>query len=261
MFRRTSTRCTDRVVGPLAAVVLAGVITSCSPGGAEVADPPRAFVVATAPATTARVSSATSSSTSTSSTIAPTSTTEPATSSSTTPLTQAAAASIPPPTVAAPVGTLVAEGVAYCVGDSVMRAAGPALFDVLDVCQVVDAVESRQVRNAAGATAQAAASGAPVVVVHLGTNGPFTAAQLDTALAPLTGVPTVVLVTVQAAGAAHQAVVNAELRAAAGRHANVRIADFAAASSGQPGLFAADGIHLMRSGAELYARVIEEAAA
>jgi hypothetical protein len=138
-----------------------------------------------------------------------------------------------------------------------MVGAGPRLFDTLSMCSVVDAVESRQMRNAAGAASVGATSGAAVVVVHLGTNGPVTSAHVEGVLGPLSAVPRVVLVTIQTSGTLpHQGQVNAELRAAAGRHGNVRIADFEAVSGGRTDYFADDGIHLSRSGADAFAQVV-----
>jgi len=250
MSRRKPMRGPKWSAGLAGALALLSILgAGCGGGGSASAAASRAFVVAEPVATTAMTSaSSTSPSTSTTSTaVLPTTTVAPTTSP---PLALAPAV----PAAAAP--ATAASG-AHCLGDSVMLAAGPALLDVLSMCSVVDAVESRQVRNAAGAASAAAASGASVVVIHLGHNGPFTAAQLDSVLAPLAGVPRVVLVTVQTSGTrAHQGTVNAELRAAASRYSNVHIADFEAATNGQPGLFAADGIHLGRSGANTYARVI-----
>ena len=248
MYRRKQTRGRLRVVVPAVALCLVAVTASACGDGPTAAAAGRAFVVGSTTAPTTASTSTTS-----------TSTTVPTTTSSaptTTPPTTAPPAPAPRPTVTAAPVTTVATG-AYCLGDSVMIAAGPALFDVLSMCGVVDAVESRQVRNAGPAASVAASSGAPAVVVHLGTNGPVTAAQVDGVLAPLSGVPRVVLVTIQTSGTrAHQGPVNAELRAAASRWRNVRVADFEAATSGQPALFASDGIHLGRAGAQVYAQVI-----
>ena len=261
MFRRKPTRGPKRPAG-LAGALLALSVFALGCGGGASADmaAERAFVVASDGAQATSSTSTTSSSTtstSTTSTVAPT--TVPPT---TVPPTTVPPTSVPPTTVPqrpAPAVTPApaASGGAYCLGDSVMVGAGPRLFNTLGMCSVVDAVESRQMRNASGAAGTAAASGAPVVVVHLGTNGPVTTAQVEGVLGPLSGVPRVVLVTIQTSGTrAHQAPVNAELRAAAGRHGNVRIADFEAASSGQAGYFATDGIHLSRSGAAAFAQVV-----
>ena len=70
----------------------------------------------------------------------------------------------------------------------------------------------------------------------------------------------VVVVTVQLNGTrAWESSVNGELWAAAGRWANVRIADWYGASSGHPGYFSGDSIHLSSSGAQAYAGVVAAA--
>lgn len=236
--------------------VSALLLTACAQGGATEGATARALVVAEVVASTSTSSTSSTSSSTTSSstttTVSPATTAPPTTAP---PSTQPA----PPPSTTAPPAPAAtgAAGGAYCIGDSVMVGAGPRLFDVLSMCGVVDAVESRQVRNSGGAVSAALASGASTVVVHLGTNGPFTTAQLDAVLAPLGGVPRVVVVTIQTSGRlGHQSAANAELRAAAGRYGNVRIADFEAATNGQAGYFATDGIHLSRSGAQVFASVI-----
>lgn len=182
--------------------------------------------------------------------------------SSTAPPIAAAPSTVPPTTVpAAP---------ALCIGDSVMLGAGPPYQNTLSMCGVVDATESRQLHEGADRVAVHAANLAaygvglpPTVVVSLGSNGYTSAEEIETLLASLTGVPRVVLVTVQLGHArAWQDPVNAELRAAAARHpGRVVIADWEAASAGHPEWFARDGIHIAgnQAGAHAYAAVIAEA--
>ena len=236
--------------------VSALLLTSCAQGGAAEGATARALVVADVVAST---STSTSTSSTSSSTTSSSTTTTVAASTTAPPAAPSSSQPAPPPSTTAPPSPAVTStaGGAYCIGDSVMVGAGPRLFDVLSMCGVVDAVESRQVRNSGGAVSAALASGAPTVVVHLGTNGPFTTAQLDAVLGPLRGVPRVVVVTIQTSGRlGHQSAANAELRAAAGRYGNVRVADFEAATNGQAGYFATDGIHLSRSGAQVFASVV-----
>jgi lysophospholipase L1-like esterase len=225
-------------------LVVSCLVSACDEQPRAEAATYRALVVAVPPSTT---------STSTTSTTLPTTTSTPPT---TAPPTSAPPA--PPSTAAAPAPTPPPPSTsgAYCIGDSVMLGAGPALFDLLSMCGTVDAVESRQMRTGGGAASVAASSGAGVVVVHLGTNGPVTAAHVDDVLGRLGGVGRVVLVTVQTSGLGHQSSANREIRAAAGRYGNVRIADWEAVSTGQPGYFAGDGIHLSRSGAQAFAQML-----
>lgn len=148
----------------------------------------------------------------------------------------------------------------YCIGDSVMVRAGPEHFDLLPMCGTVDAVVSRQMSDAPGVAATAAASGAPFVVIHLGTNGTIGQGDLDATLSALSDVPRVVLVTDQLGGGrSWEEPNNALLRAAPGRFGNVVVADWDAASEGQPALLADEYGHPTDTGAQVYARVIAEA--
>jgi hypothetical protein len=79
-------------------------------------------------------------------------------------------------------------------------------------------------------------------------------------VAQLAGVPRVVLVTVQLSGArSWEAQANGEIRATAGRYANVAVADWKAASDGHPDFTRSDGIHMSPAGAGSYAATIAAA--
>jgi hypothetical protein len=144
-----------------------------------------------------------------------------------------------------------------------MLGAGPPYQNTLSMCATVDAVENRQM--SAGDDVALAYGGAlpMVVVVGLGNNGWTDAAEIDAVVAALPGVPRIVLVTVQLSGGRDwQEPVNAEIRAAAGRHpGRVVIADWEAASAGHPEWFARDGIHIAGNpaGALAYAVVVAAA--
>jgi hypothetical protein len=94
------------------------------------------------------------------------------------------------------------------------------------------------------------------VVIHLGTNGPFDAETLDALLAPLSGVPNVIMLNVHAnrSWAANN---NALLAARDQPGDNIILIDWDALAAQCPGnCFAADGIHLNAAGQEYYADVI-----
>ena len=169
------------------------------------------------------------------------------------PTTAAPAPPPPPPPPPAPAGT------ALCIGDSVMQAASPKYYNLLGMCAVVDATVSRSW----GAASSAVRNHAPYpdrVVIHLGTNGFTNAGEIDATLQALADVPRVVLVTVQLNGTRRWEVpVNAEIRAAATRWPNVRIADWQAVSAGHPEFFRSDRIHPTQPGAAAYANVIASA--
>ena len=134
---------------------------------------------------------------------------------------------------------------------------GPAYFNALPMCGVVDAEVSRQMSDVPATASAAADSAPPFVVVHLGTNGTITQADLEAGLEALSGVPQVVLVTIQLGGSrSWEEPNNAIIRATADRFDNVAVADWDAASEGQPGLLEDAYGHPTSEGAQVYAQVI-----
>jgi hypothetical protein len=162
----------------------------------------------------------------------------------------------PPPTPQPPA--------ALCIGDSVLLGAAPSFQNTLSMCAVVDAAQNRQYHEADDIVTwyRAVAGGTlpHTVVVALGNNGFTTTGEIESMLTALAGVPRVVLVTVQLQHSrAWQDPVNAEIRAAAGRHpSQVVVADWETATAGRPDLFAGDGIHIVSNpaGALTYAATI-----
>jgi hypothetical protein len=206
-------------------------------------------------------SSSTSATTSIATTVPPAPTTAPLPPPPPPPSTPALTAPPPAPAAAAastPAPADVAGTGALCVGDSVMLGASSTYFGTITMCGQVDAVVGRQVSAGAGVLR----SHGPfpgTVVIHLGTNGPTDAGQLDDMLGVVAGVPRVVLVNVQLNGTrAWESSVNAELAAAVGRWPNVHLADWYGASAGHPDYFR-DGIHLTSAGAHAYAATIAAA--
>ena len=209
--------------------------------------------------TTTEAPTTTSSSSSSTTTTAP-----PLPPTTAAPTTSAAPVPPPPPTTVVPAPAAaappdVAGTGALCVGDSIMLGASSQYYGTLTMCGTVDAKVGRQM--SAGASTVAAHAPYPsTVIVGLGTNGYTNAGEIDAVLSLLSGVPRVVVVTVQLNGTrAWESSVNGELWAAAGRWANVRIADWYGASSGHPGYFSGDSIHLSSSGAQAYAGVVATA--
>ncbi len=141
------------------------------------------------------------------------------------------------------------------IGDSVMLGASEELgakgF-------VVDAVVSRQMITFLPdlqAVRDAGTLGS-VVVFHLGTNGPFTQSTVDSMMALLADVPTVIALT----GKADRAWVggnNDKVRALPATHPNVTVIDWQVLSAGCEGrCFYEDGIHLTQSGQNYYTSLI-----
>jgi hypothetical protein len=97
-----------------------------------------------------------------------------------------------------------------------------------------------------------------VVVIHIGTNGPFDKATLDAFLEPLSDVPNVIILNVYADRS--WAATNNQLLAERDRpNDNIILIDWATLATQCPGeCFAADGIHLNTDGQQYYADIITE---
>jgi hypothetical protein len=144
------------------------------------------------------------------------------------------------------------------IGDSVLLGAAPYL-GVVGTVQV-DAVVGRQSGEVVHMIQSLAAAGRlpEVLILHTGNNGPLTGGQVD-AIMEAAGERRVVFVTVRV-GRPWEETTNGSIWAAAGKYANVRVADWYEASSGHPELFISDGIHLKAEGATVYAAVVAWAA-
>jgi peptidoglycan/LPS O-acetylase OafA/YrhL len=161
--------------------------------------------------------------------------------------------------VAAPTTTVIPPGAKLAIGDSVMQGASEELNDrgIL-----VDATQSRQMKAMTPTVVQMRESGAlanvAVVIVHLGTNGPFTDETADEFFSALSGVPRVVVMTVRAdrdwIGGN-----NERLWRLPDRFPNVQLLDWAGLAGSCPGqCFYDDGIHLRPAGQDYYAQLIAD---
>lgn len=145
----------------------------------------------------------------------------------------------------------------FALGDSVMLGAAPQLrARGIEV----DAVESRQWGTGTTIVARMAAAGTlpPVVVVHLGTNGPFSGAQFDATMRAA-GPRKVVFLNAHEPRSWEQEV-NLTLLAGVERWPNARLVDWAGASAPHPEWFWQDEIHLRPQGAQAYAALVAFAA-
>jgi lysophospholipase L1-like esterase len=121
----------------------------------------------------------------------------------------------------------------------------------------VDAVKSRQVSQAINLIRGKRDAGTlgDVVVIHMGTNGTFTAKQFDQMMQLLSGVRKVIFVNLKVPRQ-WEANNNRVITEGVQRYPNTVMVDWKAASAGQPTLFAKDGIHLQPAGARLYTSLI-----
>ncbi len=152
--------------------------------------------------------------------------------------------------------TLPQEPVDYlAIGDSVMLGAAGVLSDR---GYTVNAEVSRQMIDVVPVMEQLAEAelfGDPLII-HLGTNGPFTKETLDAFLAPLSSVPNVIMLNVRA-NRPWTAANNALLQERDRPGDNIILIDWQALSQGCTGnCFSADGIHLSADGRRFYADVI-----
>jgi hypothetical protein len=144
------------------------------------------------------------------------------------------------------------------IGDSVMVAARSALLEAGNGTVQVDAVVGRQ--NDATLSVleryrdDGTLAGVQQLVVHIGTNGPFTQKQFDRLAAITVDVPDVVVVNVRVPKtweAQSNRTIADNVPNAAPR---MRIADWHEAS-GHPGVVGKDGVHPTPSGSKVYARL------
>ena len=143
------------------------------------------------------------------------------------------------------------------VGDSVMLGARWALtkqgFSV-------DAVKSRQATSGPALLRKRGTKLSTDVVVHLGTNGTFSAGTCDAIVRAAGPARHVYLVTLKVPRSWERAN-NEAIRACARRHGSGRVSviDWRAQAVAHPEWLYADGIHLRPAGARAFARLIDHA--
>jgi len=145
------------------------------------------------------------------------------------------------------------------IGDSIMVDAAPYLRRLIPGI-VISAKVGRQLDQAPAVVEKLAAAGrlGSCVIIELGTNGPFTTAQLDALLAQLGPSRHVVLVNTRVPRP-WQGVVNTALASATVGRPNASLVDWYAASAGKGAYFWPDGVHLDPTGSAIYARLLASA--
>lgn len=152
--------------------------------------------------------------------------------------------------------TLPGEPIDFlAIGDSVMLGAANVLTER---GYTVDAAVSRQMNDMVPVMEALEAAGAlgDPLIVHLGTNGPFSRGTLESFLAPLSGVPNVILINVRADRSWTNGN-NALLAEIDQPGDNLIVIDWNTLSNNCVGnCFADDGIHLSSDGKQFYADMI-----
>ncbi len=163
------------------------------------------------------------------------------------------------PTTSKPIATPGKfAGRVLAMGDSVMLSGAKELKKAIPKIEI-DATVSRQL--AAGITTlkarRAAGTLSDVIVIHLGSNGTFSAKNFDQIMEVLADVPKVIFVNVKVPRS-WERTNNIVIAAGVARYPNTLLVDWKAASNGHPELFAKDGFHLTPKGAVLYTSLIVE---
>ncbi|MBA3654783.1 MAG: hypothetical protein H0W70_11410, partial [Actinobacteria bacterium] len=124
---------------------------------------------------------------------------------------------------------------------------------------VIDAKVGRQFAEGDDVARSLRAQGrlGQVVIVHLGTNGPPRASDIDSLMRELDGVPRVLLVNVRMPRK-WEGATNAALQDATHRYPKTVLVDWHGHSNSHPDWFQSDGVHLTRRGADAFAALIAE---
>ena len=144
------------------------------------------------------------------------------------------------------------------IGDSVLLGAKPAVESAFSPDVVVDALESRQFKHADNVARALRAKGdlGDIVVLHLGTNGAFSADTWDEVMTELSDRDRVIVLTVKVPRRWESAV-NDAIRSGQERWPEVEVIDYKAFGDSHPELYAGDGVHLTAAGSALYADLID----
>jgi peptidoglycan/LPS O-acetylase OafA/YrhL len=152
-----------------------------------------------------------------------------------------------------------AEPPPVMIGDSVMLGATVGLENAVEDA-LVDGKVSRQMMQVPAVITQYRTEGllGEVAVVHLGTNGPFSAAHLDDAMISLADAARVYFVNASVPRR-YEGDVNDAIAAGVDRWDNAFLIDWHSAAKDRPEYFVKDGVHLTAAGIAAYANLIANA--
>jgi hypothetical protein len=167
-----------------------------------------------------------------------------------------------PPAVGAPTTTTAppppGQGVT-AIGDSIMVDAAPYLEQLLPGI-AIDAQVGQQLDQVQDAVPQLRSEGAvgDRLIVELGTNGPYSAAQLEALVNSFGPMQRIVFVNTRVPRPWQQQV-NATIASVAQTYANATVVNWYADSAPFPQYFYPDGVHLDAAGAKYYASLLAQA--
>ncbi len=182
---------------------------------------------------------------------ATTSTVAPSTTGSVTAPETPSATTIPAPPMVIPPPVMI--------GDSVMLGAKTGLEKAVEDA-LVDGTVSRQMKHVPAVVTQYRTEGllGEIAVVHLGTNGPFSAAHFDDAMISLADADRVYFVNASVPRR-YEGDVNDTLAAGVERWDQAFLIDWHSAAKDHPEYFVKDGVHLTSAGVTAYADLIARA--
>ena len=145
------------------------------------------------------------------------------------------------------------------IGDSIMVDAAPYLQQMLPGI-AIDAQVGQQLDQVQSGVAQLKAEGVVGnrLILELGTNGPYTASQLQGLLTSLGPMQKIVLVNIRVPRPWQQEV-NDTIGAVARTRPNATVVDWYADSAAHPQYFYPDGVHLEPAGSKYYASLLAHA--
>ncbi len=145
------------------------------------------------------------------------------------------------------------------IGDSIMVDAAPYLQQMLPGI-VIDAKVGQQLYQVQSTVSALKAAGdiGNRLILELGTNGPYSTAQLESLLTSLGPMQKIVLVNTRVPRT-WQTEVNATIATVAQHYSNVTLMNWYADSAAYPQYFYPDGVHLDPQGAQYYASLIVQA--
>ena len=182
---------------------------------------------------------------------ATTPTVAPSTTGSVTATETPSATTIPAPPIVTPPPVMI--------GDSVMLGAKIGLENAVEDA-LVDGTVSRQMMHVPAVVTQYRTEGllGEIVVVHLGTNGPFSAEHFDDAMISLTDADRVYFVNASVPRR-YEGDVNDTLAAGVERWDRAFLIDWHSTAKDRPEYFVKDGVHLTSAGIAAYADLIARA--
>jgi len=168
--------------------------------------------------------------------------------------TPTSGSAVPATTTLPPAG----QGVT-AIGDSIMVDAAPYLQQMLPGI-VIDAKVGQQLYQVQSTVSALKAAGdiGNRLILELGTNGPYSTAQLESLLTSLGPMQKIVLVNTRVPRT-WQTEVNAAIATVAQHYSNVTLMNWYADSAAYPQYFYPDGVHLDPQGAQYYASLIVQA--